>query len=154
MLPYSEVFHVLLHGCWPNLTKMWIPLAEEPKILFLKIFYGLENRTIHTLIQVSHLIHTINLWVSMLLVFPEMLCFRRDSLIFFLLHVAVIVCSHIGVHHHWDNMNWKSNPGYDGRRSYIIWFRCYVPCIGALCKRVVCLWSATRIMLLWFDKAF
>ena len=64
MLLYSEVFHVLLYGCWPNLTKMWIPLAEESKILFSGIFYILKNRTIHTLIQVSHLIHTINLSVD------------------------------------------------------------------------------------------
>jgi ATP-dependent DNA helicase PIF1 len=45
-----EVFHILLYGCWPNLTKTWIPRAEEPRILFSEILYRLENRVIHILI--------------------------------------------------------------------------------------------------------
>ena len=46
MLPYQEVFHVQLHGCWLNLTKILIPPAKEPKILFSEIFYGLQNEGI------------------------------------------------------------------------------------------------------------
>ena len=40
------------------------PTGRRTKNIIFKIFYGLENRTIHTLIQVSHLIHTINLSVN------------------------------------------------------------------------------------------